>query len=111
MGILKKLLRIQKIDSPYWEAFCYTCFWQGSSINAHGFKQIADTGDYADGYCPVCGSDIDEHNSEYYNIFYLLIHFTIGKIRAFINIQWNYYQNKKWCKAFDKKHGDDWEMI
>lgn len=40
---------------------CGKCGWWGSSELLDGGGQIADTGDYSDAYCPVCGnSDLDD---------------------------------------------------
>jgi hypothetical protein len=40
---------------------CPKCGWWGSSELLDGGGQIADTGDYGDSYCPVCGSnELDE---------------------------------------------------
>ena len=48
-------------DSNFYTADCPKCGWWGSSELLTGGGQIADTGDYGDTYCPVCGnSDIDE---------------------------------------------------
>jgi hypothetical protein len=45
----------------YYTAKCDKCDWWGSSKYLLGGGQIADTGDYDDCFCPVCGnSDIDE---------------------------------------------------
>jgi hypothetical protein len=52
---------IPEEEKSYFPAECETCGWIGSSGNAAGGRQIADTGDYDDIYCPCCGSrDIDE---------------------------------------------------
>ena len=37
-------------------AECDKCGWWGSSKLLDGGGQIADTGDYGDAYCPVCGN-------------------------------------------------------
>ena len=45
----------------YFLAKCDKCGWYGSSKLTLGGDQIADTGDYDNIYCPICGSsDIDE---------------------------------------------------
>lgn len=40
----------------YWHAECDRCGWHGSSRLLFGGHAIADTGDYDDPYCPVCGN-------------------------------------------------------
>ena len=48
-------------ESNFYTAMCGKCGWWGSSEFLDGGGQIADTGDYGDCYCPVCGnSDLDE---------------------------------------------------
>lgn len=37
-------------------AECPSCGWWGSSVLLDGGGQIADTGNYSDASCPVCGS-------------------------------------------------------
>lgn len=44
-----------KIDN-YFTAECNECGWFGSSKHLLGGYQIADTGDYGDCFCPVCGN-------------------------------------------------------
>jgi hypothetical protein len=52
---------IPEDEKSYFPAECNICGWIGSSGNADGGRQIADTGDYDDIYCPCCHSrDIDE---------------------------------------------------
>jgi hypothetical protein len=41
----------------YYTAECSKCGWWGSSKLMNGGGQIADTGDYFDGTCPVCDND------------------------------------------------------
>ena len=40
----------------FYTAECSSCGWWGSSKLLDGGGQIADTGDYEDCYCPVCGN-------------------------------------------------------
>lgn len=48
-------------DPKFYTASCSICGWFGSSSLLDGGGQIADTGDYGDCYCPVCGNtNIDE---------------------------------------------------
>ena len=55
------LLNIYIIKSGY----SNKCGWWGSSELLDGGGQIADTGDYGDCYCPVCGnSDLDDKEPE-----------------------------------------------
>lgn len=50
-----------EVTDNYYPVQCQTCGWLGSSGNLDGGGQIADTGDYGDCYCPVCGQvDPDE---------------------------------------------------
>ena len=44
----------------YWMCECLQCDWFGLTKDAHGFGQIADTGDYGDGYCPHCEYSVVE---------------------------------------------------
>lgn len=41
-------------DKKYYPVFCTCCGWIGMSNQSEGGKQIADTGDYDDIYCPIC---------------------------------------------------------
>lgn len=51
----------EEIKLNFYTAFCEQCKWFGSSKLLLGGGQIADTGDYSDSYCPVCGStELDE---------------------------------------------------
>lgn len=51
----------EDIANRYYTAECNVCGWWGSSKLLDGGGQIADTGDYGDCYCPVCGDDnVDE---------------------------------------------------
>lgn len=43
-------------DSKYYNAQCPKCGWFGSSMLLDGGGQIADSGDYSDAGCPVCGN-------------------------------------------------------
>lgn len=50
---------IFKTKKHYW-CKCEKCGWEDASENAIGGGQIADTGDYDEVYCPICGStDLD----------------------------------------------------
>lgn len=52
-------------ESNFYTAECDKCGWWGSSELLDGGGQIADTGDYGDFYCPVCGnSDLDDKEPE-----------------------------------------------
>lgn len=51
----------EDIANGYYTAECNVCGWWGSSKLLEGGGQIADTGDYGDCHCPVCGDDnVDE---------------------------------------------------
>lgn len=51
------------VDKGYYTAECEKCDWWGNSKYLGGGGQLADSGDYDDCYCPVCGSkDINERN-------------------------------------------------
>ena len=53
----------EDIADNYYTAECSKCGWWGSSKLLYGGGAIADTGDYFDGTCPVCGNDdIDERH-------------------------------------------------
>jgi hypothetical protein len=43
-------------SSRYYNVKCKKCGWYGSTEFVGGGGQIADTGDYDDIFCPVCGS-------------------------------------------------------
>ncbi len=42
-------------NNNYYTVECSGCGWYGSSKLLDGGIQIADTGDYGNCYCPVCG--------------------------------------------------------
>jgi len=46
----------------YWIARCPECGWRSLSRDCDGFAQIADTGDYDNGLCPICKSVIDDED-------------------------------------------------
>ena len=53
----------EDIADNYYTAECSKCGWWGSSKFLDGGGAIADTGDYFDCTCPVCGNaDIDERH-------------------------------------------------
>ena len=55
----------EDITDSYYTAECSACGWWGSSKLLDGGGAIADTGDYFDCTCPVCGNaDIDEKYDE-----------------------------------------------
>lgn len=57
--------RFCRPESNFYTAECDKCGWWGSSELLDGGGQIADTGDYGDSYCPVCGnSDLDDKEPE-----------------------------------------------
>ena len=64
--LVNNLEKAPKSYQPYfgnkfYTAGCDECGWWGSSELLDGGGQIADTGDYSDSFCPVCGnSDIVE---------------------------------------------------
>jgi hypothetical protein len=47
-------------DAKWWEATCDACGWRGSSEHIDGCEPIADSGDYGDPLCPVCGAVVDD---------------------------------------------------
>lgn len=52
-------------ESKFNTTECIECGWYGSSELLDGGGQIADTGDYDDCYCPVCGnSDLNDKDTE-----------------------------------------------
>lgn len=58
----------EDVHVHYYTAVCDKCGWWGSSKLLDGGGQIADTGDYGDTYCPVCGNtdtgEVDENEAE-----------------------------------------------
>lgn len=54
MELIIKILPDREIT--YYPCSCDNCGWYGSSEHLGGGGQIADTGDYDDVYCPICGS-------------------------------------------------------
>ena len=46
----------EDLEKRHYTAECAQCSWWGSSKLLEGGGQIADTGDYGDACCPVCGS-------------------------------------------------------
>jgi hypothetical protein len=56
-GVDRDESEFETYDSNKWFlAKCEKCGWIGSSEKLLGGGQIADTGDYEDGYCPKCES-------------------------------------------------------
>ena len=53
-GMIPATFKVETTDS-YYPVQCQTCGWIGSSGDCTGGHAIADTGDYGDWYCPVCG--------------------------------------------------------
>lgn len=52
-------------ENNFFPCECNLCGWMGSSGDADGGKQIADTGDYDDMRCPICGTtDIYECDND-----------------------------------------------
>ncbi len=47
--------KLPESETHWFDAECGACGWFGSSQYLQGGSQIADTGDYGDCYCPVCG--------------------------------------------------------
>lgn len=45
---------------PYWLCRCPTCKWRGHSGEADGGDPMADTGDFNDVVCPVCGDLVED---------------------------------------------------
>jgi hypothetical protein len=55
------------VKKGYFAAECGKCGFRGSSHEWLGGGQIADTGDYGDSYCPICGSpDLEEADNDDY---------------------------------------------
>ena len=48
--------RVPKSEKHWYDAECDRCGWFGSSEYLLGGAPIADTGDYGDVYCPICGN-------------------------------------------------------
>jgi hypothetical protein len=55
---------ILKRGTHYW-CKCESCGWEDTSMHVDGGHQIADTGDYGDIYCPICGCSELEGESKY----------------------------------------------
>lgn len=53
----------------HWMARCPECGWKGLTIDCGGFTPNGDAGDYNDGYCPKCGSTIDDADVVKFRIF------------------------------------------
>lgn len=52
----KEELSEEDQEEDYYLAKCNKCGWYGSSRFLLGGEPIADTGDYNDVYCPICGN-------------------------------------------------------
>lgn len=66
----------------YWMARCEDCGWKGLTVDCSGFGQIADTGDYDDGYCPKCNnavSDVDWERPKYLKWIWRRITFWVAR--------------------------------
>lgn len=48
---------LPETETHWYDADCESCGWSGSSEYCGGGHAIADTGDYSDPTCPICGSD------------------------------------------------------
>jgi hypothetical protein len=48
----------------WWPAVCPKCHWKGLSRDCAGGGQIADTGDYDDVSCPICGELVEDDSPE-----------------------------------------------
>lgn len=63
----------EDIANRFYTAECSVCGWWGSSKLLAGGGPIADTGDYFDCSCPVCGNDVidekDDGTMKTMNIF------------------------------------------
>jgi hypothetical protein len=58
---IKSNVSKEDVKNNFYTVKCEKCGWWGSSKFLEGGGQIADTGDYDDCYCPVCGNaDPDE---------------------------------------------------
>lgn len=60
----KSLIVTPKDAGKYWKAQCPECHWVGPSKYCGGGGPIADTGDYSDITCPVCGHDVDDADDD-----------------------------------------------
>lgn len=62
--LLDSLRQMPMIQPPtpegYWPGVCTNCGWKGASCDAAGGESIADTGDYSDVVCPVCGTVLED---------------------------------------------------
>ncbi len=56
-----KMCSAEDMLESFYTSKCGECGWYGSSKLLDGGSQIADTGDYSESTCPVCGnSEIEE---------------------------------------------------
>lgn len=68
-------------EKPYFVAQCEGCGFKAASSEWLGGGQIADTGDYGDTYCPVCGHvDCEEAENDAYIDQHELL---VAKIKEF----------------------------
>ena len=54
---ISEFYRQYEESNKYYLAECRKCGWWGSSELLNGGHQLADTGDYDDVYCPICGNN------------------------------------------------------
>ena len=53
-----------EVAETYYPVKCDVCGWMGSSEKLEGGHALADTGDYGDCYCPVCGNTEPEETEQ-----------------------------------------------
>ena len=89
----------------YWIARCPECGWVGLSRDCNGFEQIGITGDYDDGYCPKCGSIIEE-DKEVPKI--LVFKWVWRKLTfwRFRKLRKEKKEEEKWAKRMDELIGE-----
>lgn len=103
-----------KPKDGYFVAECSKCGFRASSSEWLGGGQIADTGDYGDSYCPVCGQiDCEEADDDTYIDQRELLLKTISDQRDLLDkMQWELYEAKqlssqpslglRWVKASER---------
>lgn len=83
-------------EGSYFVAQCEKCGFKGASSEWNGGGQIADTGDYGDSYCPVCGHvDVPEADDDIYIDQRELFMTKIWQLGNRISqLEWELYESK-----------------
>lgn len=113
LRIAKHSYKYSSVESKFYTAECPECGWWGSSELLNGGGQIADTGDYGDCFCPVCGnSNLDEKEPDLqFNGNQLFIGLDLVNIKSEYVIGCDTYDDDQYCYTLARKIGDATEIL